>query len=230
MNVAIIPARGGSKRIPRKNVRAFCGRPMIAWPIEAATQAGLFDHILVSTDDEEIAQAARDAGAETPFMRPAKLADDHTGTTDVVVHALEWAIASGWPVDAACCIYATAAFITGEDLRNAHALLSADCDFAFPALRYGHPPQRGFVKADNGSPALVQPEHRATRTQDLPPVYHDAGQFYWGASEAWLDRRPVFGTRSRFIELPATRAVDVDRPEDWEMAERLFTAKRESGA
>lgn len=229
MNIAVIPARGGSKRIPRKNIREFCGRPMIAWPIAAALETGLFDHVIVSTDDEEIAEAARNGGAETPFMRPADLADDHTGTSDVVTHAIRWALDAGWPVEAVCCIYATAAFITADDLREAHSLLSSDCDFAFPALRYGHPPQRGFVKAENGSPSLLQPEHRATRTQDLPPVYHDAGQFYWGSREAWLEARPVFGQRSRFVELPATRAIDIDRPEDWEMAEHLFAATRGSG-
>src|SRR5687768_12205675 len=112
MNIAIIPARGGSKRIPRKNVRPFCGRPMIAWPIAAATASGLFDHILVSTEDAEIADVARQAGAEVPFTRPVELADDHSGTTDVVLHALSWAIEAGWPVEAACCIYATAAFVS----------------------------------------------------------------------------------------------------------------------
>lgn len=226
MNIAIIPARGGSKRIPRKNIRAFCGKPMIAWPIAAASESGLFDHIIVTTDDEEIARVAREAGAEVPFTRPPELSDDHAGTTDVVVHALEWAIDAGWPVEAACCIYATAAFVAPEDLRDAYAQLATGCDFVFPALRYGHPPQRGFVQAEDGSPALLQPEHRSTRTQDLPPVFHDAGQFYWGTRDAWLERRPVFGESSRFVELPAARAVDIDRPEDWDMAERLFAATR----
>ena len=229
MNIAIIPARGGSKRIPRKNIREFGGKPMIKWPISAALETGLFGHVIVSTDDEEIAAVARHAGAETPFMRPAELSDDHATTSEVINHALEWARAQGWPVEALCCIYATAAFVTPDDLRQTFDQLSPDCDFAFPALRYGHPPQRGFVKAADGSPSLLQPEHRSTRTQDLPDVFHDAGQFYWGKSEAWLEKRPVFGERSRFIELPANRAVDIDRPEDWEMAERLFLAARESG-
>ena len=188
MNIAIIPARGGSKRIPRKNIREFCGKPMIAWPIAAAAKSGLFDHIIVTTDDEEIAEVAREAGAQVPFTRPVELSDDHAGTTDVVVHALEWALGAGWPVDAACCIYATAAFIAPEDLQDAHAQLAAGCDFVFPALRYGHSPQRGFVRAEDGSPALLQPEHRSTRTQDLPAVFHDAGQFYWGTRDAWLER------------------------------------------
>jgi N-acylneuraminate cytidylyltransferase len=229
VNIAIIPARGGSKRIPRKNVREFCGRPMIAWPIAAASQSGLFDHIIVSTDDAEIATIARAAGAEAPFLRPAELSDDHTGTTAVIVHTLEWALAQGWPVEAACCIYATAAFVAPADLAAAQTLLSPECDFAFPALRYGHPPQRGFLRGANGSPQLLQSEHQTTRTQDLPPVYHDAGQFYWGKRAAWLDQTAFFGPRTRFIELPPVRAWDIDRPEDWEIAEALFVASRERG-
>ncbi|MBV7264815.1 pseudaminic acid cytidylyltransferase [Erythrobacter ani] len=227
MNIAIIPARGGSKRIPRKNIRPFAGKPMIAWPIETATNSGLFDRIIVSTDDDEIAEIARAAGAETPFIRPAELADDHSGTTDVVVHALSALLDTGPAIDAACCIYATAAFISADDLRLAYSLLSSECDFAFPAVRYGHPPQRGFVTAADGSPQLLQPGHQATRTQDLPPVFHDPGQFYWGKSEAWLECRSFFGSRTRFIEIPETRAWDIDRPEDWTIAESLFSAMRE---
>ncbi|MBD2842456.1 pseudaminic acid cytidylyltransferase [Erythrobacter rubeus] len=227
MNIAIIPARGGSKRIPRKNIRPFCGRPMIAWPIKAAIDSNLFDQVIVSTDDDEIAEVARGAGAETPFMRPAELADDHTGTSDVVSHALSWAADIGLELDAVCCIYATAAFLSGEDLRSAHSLLSPDCDFAFPAVRYGHPPQRGFVSGDGGHPELLNPEYEETRTQDLQAVFHDAGQFYWGTRDAWMDRRPFFGQRTRFIELPQSRAWDIDRPDDWEIAEHLFAAMRE---
>ncbi len=228
MNIAIIPARGGSKRIPRKNIRKFYDQPMISWPIAAAQASGLFDHIIVSTDDDEIAAIAREAGAETPFMRPAELADDHSGTTDVIVHALSWAIDAGMHVDAACCIYATAAFIEPDDLIAGRNLLSTRCDFAFPAVRYAHPPQRGFIDSGKGSPQFTQPEHRSTRTQDLPPVFHDSGQFYWGMRDAWLERRPFFSDRTRFLELPEWRAVDIDRPEDWERAEHLFSATREN--
>jgi len=224
MNIAIIPARGGSKRIPRKNIRPFCGRPMIAWPIAAATASGLFDHILVSTEDAEISDVAKQAGAEVPFCRPDELADDHSGTTDVIVHALSWAIEAGWPIEAACCLNATAAFVSAEDLVEARQLLSPECDFAFAAVRYGHPPQRAFSRDGDGSPQLLQPEHRATRTQDLLPIYHDSGQFYWGTRDAWMERRAFFGPRTRFVELPPWRAYDIDRPEDWTMAENLFAA------
>ncbi len=224
MNIAIIPARGGSKRIPRKNIRSFCGRPMIAWPIAAAKASDLFDHVLVSTDDEEIAGAARAAGAETPFLRPAELADDYTGTNDVIVHALQWAQGAGWAPDAACCVYATAAFVQPRDLIEARKLLAPDCDYVFPALRYGHPPQRGFLKGPKGAPELLQPEFQKTRTQDLQAVYHDAGQFYWGKADAWLEERPVFESRTRFVEVPPTRAWDIDNEEDWTIAEALFAA------
>jgi N-acylneuraminate cytidylyltransferase len=229
MNIAIIPARGGSKRILRKNVRPFCGRPMIGWPIAAAATSGLFDHIVVSTEDAEIADVARQSGAEVPFSRPAELADDHSETADVIVHALSWAIEAGWAVEAACCIYPTAAFVSAEVLVEARRLLSPECDYAFAAVRYGHPPQRGFLRSADGSPQLLQPEHQATRTQDLPPVYHDAGQFYWGTREAWMGRRSFFGHRTRFIELPPWRAQDIDRSEDWTMAEQLFAAMQARG-
>ena len=229
MNIAIIPARGGSKRIPRKNIRPFCGKPMIAWPIAAAAESGLFEHILVSTEDSEIAEVARQCGAEVPFIRPGELAGDHSETTDVIVHALSWAIEAGWPVESACCIYPTAAFVCADDLAEARELLSPECDYAFAAVRYGHPPQRGFLRSDDGSPELLQPEYEATRTQDLPPVYYDGGQFYWGTSEAWMERRPFFGSRTRFIELPPWRAQDIDRSEDWTMAEQLFVAMRAHG-
>ena len=229
MNIAIIPARGGSKRIPRKNVREFCGRPMIGWPIEAARKSGLFDHIIVSTDDAEIAEIAWEQGAETPFMRPSELSDDHTGTAPVIAHAINWALNAGLTVEAACCIYATAAFVPPEQLVEARELLSADVDYVFPALRYGHPPQRGFTDSGAGKPQFLQPEHLASRTQDLPPVFHDSGQFYWGTCEAWQEGRPILGPRARFIEVQASDAWDIDNPEDWTIAEHLFPARQERG-
>ena len=227
MNLCVIPARGGSKRIPRKNIREFCGRPMIAYAIDAAFASGLFDQIMVSTDDDEIADIATLAGATVPFRRPADLSDDHASTTDVICHALNWGMEQAWTIEAACCVYATAAFVTAQDLCDAHAMISPDCDFVFPAVRFGHPPQRGFVDQGGGSPAFIQPEYRSTRTQDLPPVFHDPGQFYWGKSTAWLNKEPFFGPRTKFIEIPEWHAVDIDRPEDWVRAEALFTLMKE---
>lgn len=228
MNIAVIPARGGSKRIPRKNVRSFCGRPIITWPIAAAIESGLFDRIIVSTDDEEIAEVSRHAGADVPFLRPAELADDYATTIDVVIHALSQADEAGWPVEAACCIYATAAFVSAENLQSARALLGSHCEYVFPAVRYGHPPQRGFLRGSGGTPELLQPENLAIRTQDLPPVYHDSGQFYWGTREAWMKGRPIFGEQTRFIELQPSDAWDIDNPDDWIIAEHLFARKIES--
>jgi N-acylneuraminate cytidylyltransferase len=147
----------------------------------------------------------------------------------VIVHALDWALDQGWAVEAACCIYATAAFLSAEALVQARQLLSSDCDYSFAAVRYGHPPQRGFLRAQDGSPQLLHPEHRTSRTQDLPPVLHDAGQFYWGNVAAWIERRPFFGPRTRFVELPPWRAYDIDRSEDWTMAEQLFEVMQARG-
>lgn len=222
MTAAILPARGGSKRIPGKNVRAFAGRPMIAWAIGTAVESGLFERVIVSTDDEEIARAARAAGAEVPFARPAHLADDMCGTVEVVSHAVGWLCDQGWSAPAACCIYATAAFTTAADLAAARDLQSEGWDYVLAAGAFDRPVQRAFARAANGSVTPLFPEHRLARTQDLEPTYYDAGQFYWGATEAWLERRPIFGHRTSFIELPGERAIDIDTPADWASAERRF--------
>ena len=223
MNIAILPARGGSKRIPRKNIRDFCGRPMIAWPIAAARESGLFDHIIVSTDDKEIAAAARQEGAEVPFVRPEALADDHTGTIAVIAHATDWAIAQGWALEAACCIYPTAPMIAVADLAEGLRLLRAGSrDFVFSATDYASPVFRAFVETGNGGVEMLFPEHFTTRSQDLPKVLHDAGQFYWGRPESWLTATTLFGTRSTALPIPRWRVQDIDTPEDWVRAEALF--------
>ncbi len=226
-NLAVIPARGGSKRIPRKNVRAFAGKPMLAWSIEAALTSRLFSRVLVTTDDPEIAEVARAHGAEVPFARPPELSDDHTGTLEVIHHAARWAAADGGSYDAVCCIYATAPFVSASDLTRARAALDdARWDYVFPAGRYAYPVQRSFLRADDKSMSLLFPEHRTTRSQDLPPVFHDAGQFYWGRFEAWTSGAAIFGPRTTFIELPPWRVQDIDTEDDWRMAEYLFAASR----
>jgi pseudaminic acid cytidylyltransferase len=222
LNLAVIPARGGSKRIPRKNVRPFRGKPMIAWSIEAALGCGLFGRVIVSTDDPEIAEAARAHGAEAPFVRPAELSDDHAGTLEVVRHAAAWAVEAGSRPEAVCCLYATAPFITAADLAAARETLAGGAfDYVFAAVRYDHPVQRAFTRAAGGAMAMLFPQHRLSRSQDLAPVYHDAGQFYWGRTEAWLEGRAIFGDRSGFIELPSWRVQDIDTPDDWTRAEHL---------
>ena len=223
MNVAIIPARGGSKRIPRKNIREFCGRPMIAWSIKAAKECGLFDRIIVSTDHEEIAQVATLEGADAPFRRPAELANDHAGTLPVIRHAVNWLIQQSLPVTHACCIYATAPFLRPEDLAKAKTMLDeAELDFVFSITRFSFPIQRALKLGADHSLSMFWMEHELTRSQDLPPAYHDAGQFYWGSARAWQANDRIYSSRCRGLELPAERVQDIDTKEDWRVAEVKF--------
>ncbi|KTG16105.1 MULTISPECIES: pseudaminic acid cytidylyltransferase [unclassified Guyparkeria] len=225
MRVAVIPARGGSKRIPRKNIRPFCGRPMIAWSIEAACTSGCFDRVIVSTDDDEIATAAERLGAEVPFRRPQALADDYAGTVPVVAHAIEWLGEHGAAPDSVCCLYATAPFVRAADLRRGlEALERTGCDYAFSVTSYAFPIQRALRLTEDGRVAMFQPEYATTRSQDLEEAWHDAGQFYWGQSEAWLGNRPVMTSDAVPVVLPRERVQDIDTPEDWRRAEWLFNA------
>jgi pseudaminic acid cytidylyltransferase len=227
VRIAVIPARGGSKRIPRKNVKDFCGKPMIGWPIEAARTSGIFDRVIVSTDDPEIAAIAVSLGAEVPFVRPAELANDHAGTTEVVAHATQWALNQQLQVSEVCCIYATAPFVEPEDLRRGlSALESGAWRYAFSATEFPAPIFRAFRPLPGGGVQMFFPEHMSTRSQDLPAALHDAGQFYWGTKQAWLDMAPVFSEHSIAVLIPRTRSQDIDTPEDWEFAEALFRLSR----
>lgn len=232
MRIAVIPARGGSKRIPRKNIREFAGRPMIAWPVDVALESRLFDHVVVSTDDEEIASVAEAAGASAPFRRPADLADDHTPTRPVVAHAIRaMQELAGRAVTQACCIYPTAPFLDAGDLKTGLDLL-ADGRFryAFSVTSFAYPVQRALKRLPEGGVDMLQPEHRHARSQDLEEAYHDAGQFYWGTAEAFLTDQPVFAPHSAPVILPRWRVHDIDTPEDWTRAELVFRALREGGA
>jgi len=223
MNIAVIPARGGSKRIPRKNIKDFCGKPMIAWSIEAALQSGCFNRVLVSTDDIEIADIARQYGAEVPFMRPAKLSDDHTGTIPVIRHAIEWFIKEGQPPDQVCCIYATAPFISPADIRHGlEILISSGSDYAFSVTSYPFPIQRAIRITPKTRVEMFNPEQFNTRSQDLEEAYHDAGQFYWGIANAWCEEKIIFGTDTSPVLLPRHMVQDIDTLEDWVRAEWLF--------
>jgi N-acylneuraminate cytidylyltransferase len=223
LRLAVIPARGGSKRIPRKNVLPFAGRPMIEHSIACARESGLFDRIIVSTDDDEIARVARKAGADVPFRRPAELADDHATTTAVMAHAVDWARGAGLDPRAVCCIYATAPFITVTDLRRGAELLDAGAwKFAFSATTFGFPVSRALHELPCGGVAMYFPEHASTRSQDLPEAMHDAGQFYWGRPDAWLDGTRIFDTGSCMVRIPRWRVQDIDTPEDWRRAEILW--------
>jgi pseudaminic acid cytidylyltransferase len=223
MKIAIIPARGGSKRIPRKNIREFCGKPIIAYSIEAARQSNCFDRIIVSTDDAEIATVARDWGAETPFLRPAELANDFAGTIPVIKHAIEWFNKNEIQPELACCIYATAPFVTSQDLqRGLDTLLSTKSEYAFTLTSYPFPIQRAVRLTSSGRIAMFQPEHFNTRSQDLEEAYHDAGQFYWGRCEAFLRELPMFSEAAAPVLLPRHRVQDIDTLEDWSRAELMF--------
>ncbi len=229
MKLAVIPARGGSKRIPRKNVRPFCGKPMIAWSIDAARDSGVFDRIIVSTDDSEIAEIAADLGAEVPFTRPAELANDHAGTIPVIAHATGWAKDQGWPVDALCCVYPTAPLISPEDLKEALRQLEAGPhDFIFTATDYASPIFRAFKETGGGRIEMIFPEHFDSRSQDLPRAFHDAAQFYWGRPDAWLTTKTLFGPASSALLVPRWRVQDIDTFDDWVRAEALFRSLRET--
>ncbi|MDG1500321.1 MAG: pseudaminic acid cytidylyltransferase [Planctomycetota bacterium] len=223
MNLAVIPARGGSKRIPRKNIRPFCGKPMIVWSIEAALASGCFDRVVVSTDDEEIAKVALEHGAEVPFMRPAELSDDHTGTTPVVAHAAHSCGAEG--DDAVCCIYATAPFLRAKDLvRGSEVLETSGAAFAFSVTSYAFPIQRAIRLTPEGRVEMLDPSVFETRSQDLEEAWHDAGQFYWGRARAWQAGTPLFSQEAAPVPLSRSRVQDIDTEEDWTRAEWLFRA------
>ena len=225
MNVAIIPARGGSKRIPRKNIKLFHGKPMIAYSIEAAQKSGCFDRIIVSTDDEEIAVIAKQWGAEVPFIRPSNIADDFATTIDVMKHAVDWCIEQNWLVDKVCCIYATAPFLLSSSLQMGLSVLDdPKIDYAFSATTFAFPIQRALGLNDSGYVQMFYPEHMNTRSQDLPEAIHDAGQFYWGQAEAYCEKRAFFSNKSKPVILPRKRVQDIDTQEDWEFAEVLYTA------
>ena len=225
MNVAIIPARGGSKRIPRKNIKQFCGKPMIAWSIEVALESECFERVIVSTDDDEIASVARDFGAEVPFLRPIKLADDQTPTIPVIAHAINYLHNQEVYPKCICCIYATAPFIQKDDLLKAYDIFKTKkWAYVFSATTFPFPIQRAIKRLEIGGIEMFQPEHFETRSQDLEEAYHDAGQFYFGKPEAWLNNEKIFESKSEVVILPKWRVQDIDTYEDWISAEYLFNS------
>ena len=225
MKLAVIPARGGSKRIPRKNIKEFCGKPMIAWSIDAARLSGSFDRIIVSTDDAEIADVARAHGAEVPFIRPAELSDDHTGTIPVIAHSIDWMNRNDATVEFACCLYATAPFVRPTDLRHGLELLGqSGADYAFTVTSFPFPIQRAIRITNDQRVEMFDPGHFNTRSQDLEDAFHDAVQFYWGRAAAWLTGKQLFSRDATPVLLPRHRVQDIDTAEDWERAEWLFKA------
>ncbi|WP_108649723.1 pseudaminic acid cytidylyltransferase [Dongshaea marina] len=223
MNIAVIPARAGSKRIPSKNIRPFNGKPIIGYSIEAAKACECFERIIISTDDPEIAEIAVHFGGEVPFIRPNELADDFTGTNAVVAHTIHQLTEN---IDFACCIYATAPFIRPEVLRKGLQLLqaNADFDYAVTVTSFPFPIQRALKLEENGSLQMREPEHRMTRSQDLDESYHDAGQIYWGHKEAFIEDRPLFSSNTLPIILSRYIVQDIDTEEDWLRAELMHKA------
>lgn len=196
---------------------------MIAWSIQAAIESKCFEKIIVSTDDQEIAEIARSYGAETPFVRPAELSNDHAGTIPVIAHAIKWIKDSGRNVDNACCIYATAPFVLATDLQNGLELLKgSEADYAFTVTSFPFPIQRAIRIISENRVQMFQPDFFNTRSQDLEEAWHDAGQFYWGKAEAWLLHKQVFGENAVPIKLPRYRVQDIDTSEDWQRAEYMF--------
>jgi len=222
--VAIVPARGGSKRIPRKNIKPFLGTPLIVRTIGTLVDSHLFDIVIVSTDDEEIAHLAVEAGASAPFRRPAELADDLSGTAPVIRHAVqELEPELGTTVGIVCAVYPAAVFTRSRDLIESLPMMDdGEVDFVFAATTFAYPIQRALRRLPDGSCEMLWPQHLMTRSQDLEETYHDAGQFYWGRRDAWLSERAVFSARSRLYLMPRHRVQDIDTAEDWESAELLF--------
>jgi N-acylneuraminate cytidylyltransferase len=221
MRVAIIPARGGSKRIPRKNIKDFCGKPIIVYSIEAAIKSKCFDRIIVSTDDQEIASVAKSFGAEVPFIRPQDISNDYASTLDVMAHAINKINLQKHTK--VCCIYATAPLISSEKISEGLSIISSsELDYVFSAVEFSYPIQRAFKQLSNGSLEMFQPENFHLRSQDLEKAYHDAGQFYWGKASSFVQKKPIFSKTSKPVILPIYQVQDIDTPDDWILAEALF--------
>ena len=223
MNLAVIPARGGSKRIPRKNVRSFHGKPMLSYSIEAALESNLFDRVVVSTDEEDIAEVARSCGAEVPFIRPKEISDDHTGILEVVNHCIQWFQGNVGQVDVVALIYATAPLLRSNALIDAYRLLQKnDCSYVLPVTKFSFPIQRALKILIGGRIDMLDSRYRFTRSQDLDEAYHDAGQFCFGLAKAFLAKEDIYSDLTVPYLLPMEQVQDIDTEEDWARAEILY--------
>jgi len=229
MNIAIIPARGGSKRIPRKNIKLFDGKPMIAYAIGTAKASGLFEHVVVSTDDEEIGAIGREWGAETPFVRPAELANDDAATAPVVAHGVRACRALGWAFERVCCIYPGVPLMQVEDLCGALDVFKEEkADYCFPVAEFPSPIQRALKRMRDGTLQPFDAKYETVKTQALESAYYDAGQFYWGGVQAWLQNFRIHSSGVGYV-IPSWRAVDIDTYDDWLRAEAVYQSHYESG-
>jgi len=239
MNLCVIPARGGSKRIPRKNIKSFLGKPIIAYSIQAAIDSGCFDKVIVSTDDEEIALVARQYGAETPFIRPEELSNDYAGTLPVVKHAIEWFEDHSTRPGSVCCLYATAPFVQASLLKQSYQQWQTSrADYCFSVTGFASPIQRAFkitdIPTDDNVKSserleMFNPELFSMRSQDLVEAFHDAGQFYWGRAEAFTSLQPLFSKFSHPFVLPRYLVQDIDTLEDWHRAELMYQVLQKNG-
>ena len=222
MNIAIIPARGGSKRIPKKNIRLFRGKPMITWSIDAAIKSNCFDKIVVSTDSEEIASIAEGSGAWVPFRRPNEISDDYSTTKEVIVHCINWLKNNNFSLNYICCLYATAPFVKVDDLKKSFKLIKKQSKerFVFTATNFSFPIQRAIKLNNNGISSMFYPENFNTRSQDLENAYHDAGQFYIAHPSIWINQENLFEDSLPLL-IPNWRVQDIDEEDDWERAEML---------
>ena len=221
-NIAIITARGGSKRIPRKNIKDFLGKPILAYSIEAALGSGVFDEVMVSTDDKEIAEIAKKFGAKVPFLRSEATSNDFATTADVIKEVLNRYEEQGQSFDTTCCIYPTAPFITSSKLKDAMKQLDAsDADAIVPVVRFSFPPQRGFI-VNNGNLQFQYPQYALTRSQDLEPVYHDCGQFYIFKNDAFKREGKVIMDKTIPFIISETEVQDIDNETDWIIAEEKY--------
>jgi len=230
MRVAVIPARGGSKRIPAKNIKPFCGKPMMVWSIETAIASQLFDRIIVSTDSQEIAKIATENGAEVPFVRPDDLSADQSGTIEVIQHTVAWLNDNGVYPGYVCCIYATSPFLRSTYLQQGYDLLrNSNASFAFSVCTFPAPIQRALGITTDQRIEAKWPEHIFTRSQDLEDCYHDAGQFYWGTANAFEKKHTIFSNASIPVLVPRHLVQDIDTMEDWVRGEFMFKALMASG-
>jgi len=223
LNVCVIPARGGSKRIPRKNIKEFNGKPIIAYSIEAALKSNCFNQVIVSTDDDEIAEVAKKYGAQVPFSRPDELSNDYVGTIPVIKHAIEWMEDNNNLIENVCCLYATAPFVRSKIISKAYQKLKdTKADYCFSVTSFSFPIQRAIKVTEKNKVSMFYPEYFNARSQDLEESYHDAGQFYWGKSQAFKDELPLFSEVATPYVLPRYLVQDIDTPEDWIRAEAMY--------
>jgi len=223
MNLLIIPARGGSKRIPKKNIKDFKGKPIIEWAINESKKLKNFDRFIVSTDDEEIAKISSDAGFEIPFLRPKNLSGDYTNTRDVIIHAINFFNKNNIQFKNVCCLYPTSPLLDSNDISKALEILnnSKKDSYIFSAIKYSHPIQRAFFIDKNGFSKMVFSKNTEKRTQDLESAYHDAGQFYIASTTTWINNDKILETGIPYI-LSKNKGIDIDTFEDWELAESIY--------